>query len=208
MTVGEACAKYEGMPPSEEIFLAIHNDPSFKMRYEKALETWAYASMDKLTEEADNSAKDFIMVKGVRVPNREAIQRSKLRTDVRAKLIEYANPKRFKDREVNFNALPLAGMSEEEAATKLVSLIQAVQQRMLRQREAQTGEPATADDMVDVTPTTGIPSSEVVEVVYSKKQPDPDPAQPVATIAGRHGRGSVVYELLAESPDHDHPALA
>jgi hypothetical protein len=49
MTVGEACKSYDGMPPSEEIFLTIHNDPSFKMRYEKALETWAYASMDKLT---------------------------------------------------------------------------------------------------------------------------------------------------------------
>ena len=206
MTVGEACRAYEGMPAPEDIFLAIHDDSAFKMRYEKALETYAYASMDKLQQEADDTSRDYVMVKGVRVPNREAVQRSKLRLDTRSKIIEYANPKRFKDREVNSQTLVLAGMDEGQAIAKLGQILLAAQQRLVRQQEAQI--PDNSGQLIDVTPSTGIPTVDAAETIYAKKTPDPDTSQPVASITGRHGRGSVVYELRTESPEHDHPALA
>lgn len=201
LTVGEACKTYEGMPEPAEVFLSIHEDPAFKMRYEKALETWAYANMDKLTEEANNTDKDFVMVKGVRVPNKEAVQRSKLRLDTRAKLIEWANPKRFKDRETNTQTLLLAGLDEGQALVKLSEILQAARKRLLAQSEAQVQEP------IDVTPVNAVTEAAPEPVIFTKRPEPTAPAHTATLSGGSRGRGSVIYELPAESPDHEHPAL-
>lgn len=149
MTVGEACAAFENMPEPAEVFTLIKSDPAFGARYEAALEVWAYAMADHLATIADDSTKDHTTRGGIRVLDKDNIQRSKLKISTRETMIKWANPKRFKDQEPATNTVMIAGLDENQVAEKLNQILRGVADRLERKAQQE------AENIIDVTPAPG-----------------------------------------------------
>jgi hypothetical protein len=214
MTVHEACKAYEDMPEPAVIFTTLKDDPAFKARYEEALQMWSYAVMDQMTTLADDSSRDFVVKNGIRYENKEAVQRSKLRVSVREKLVEMANPARFRAKEPSVtNTLVLAGMDENQISDKLREIMANVTRRLQEQKEGaaidvtpervQDGDTDGGEPLPAPSPP---PCPDAEEAPPRRKVQPAPPATPTVLMPSRKGGLSLVYER--DPADDQHPALA
>ena len=98
------------LPDRRNVQRLVHRDPDFRRALSHARESWAYAQVDEMLAIADNSSNDWeTYTFGGREytrPNREAINRAKLRVWSRQYLIERFLPKVFSGRTLLQRAEP------------------------------------------------------------------------------------------------------
>jgi hypothetical protein len=87
-----------GMPEKATVFRWLAEDPAFQNRYRIAKEMMAEAMAEDILAIADDDSHDTIETKAGVVPNREWIERSKVRCDNRRWLMSKLLPKKYGDK--------------------------------------------------------------------------------------------------------------
>lgn len=88
----------EGMPAPSTVMRWIANNKDLQERYARACVERTEALMEEMFAIADDSSNDWMMIDGHRVANREVIDRSKLRVDVRKWNMAKMKPKKYGDK--------------------------------------------------------------------------------------------------------------
>jgi hypothetical protein len=99
-----AICKEEGMPDPSQVYRWMNEDEEFRNKYTRARETQADLLVGEIIEIADETSNDTIHVQGkgdgagYDIPNKEWIDRSKLRVDARKWAASKLAPKKYGDR--------------------------------------------------------------------------------------------------------------
>lgn len=88
----------EGMPAPSTVMRWISNSKDLQERYAHACRERTEALMEEMFAIADDSTNDWMMIEGRRVANREVIDRSRLRVDVRKWNMAKMKPKKYGDK--------------------------------------------------------------------------------------------------------------
>lgn len=90
---------HKGMPSAATVFSWMRTNPEFLKQYEKAKQESTDAMAEEIMDIADNGANDWMEKhygdNVVWVTNGEALQRSRLRVDVRKWLMSKMKPKKY-----------------------------------------------------------------------------------------------------------------
>lgn len=140
----------DGMPSAGTVRYWRHTNAEFKAAYEGAREAQADALFDEILEIVDDGRNDWMEKEGRNgtyiALNHEAMMRSKMRAEMRLKLVAVMNPKRFGDKaqlDLTNSDGKLASMTPEQKAVRLTAIHAAVQKR---KEAAKAGKPKDDDD--------------------------------------------------------------
>lgn len=132
----DAICDEDGMPCTGTVRAWRYRNETFRQQFEAAREAQAEAIFDEILGIVDDARNDW-MEKETRngtyiALNTEAVMRSKMRAEMRLKLVEKMNPKRFGDKsqlDLTNSDGKLATMTDEQKAARLTAIHQAVQAR-------------------------------------------------------------------------------
>lgn len=143
----------DGMPSVGTVRYWRNRNESFGAQYEAAREAQAEALFDEIIDIVDDGRNDWVEREtrnGSYIAlNHEAMGRSKLRAEMRLRMIEKMSPKRYGEKaqlDLTNSDGKLAGMSDADKAARLTSIHQAVQAR----KKAAKKQPAPVDDGSDL----------------------------------------------------------
>lgn len=88
----------EDMPNAATVFRWLRQNEEFSKHYARACEERSEAMIEDTFDIADDGRNDWMTVQGKKVTNREAIERSKLRVDVRKWYASKMKPKKYGDK--------------------------------------------------------------------------------------------------------------
>lgn len=88
----------DDMPNAGSVFLWLREKEDFSKLYARACEERSEAMMEDMFDIADDGTNDWMTINGQRVTNREVIDRSKLRVDVRKWYASKLKPRKYGDK--------------------------------------------------------------------------------------------------------------
>lgn len=140
------------MPCAGTVRLWRNRNPVFAAQYEAAREAQAEAIFEEIIDIIDDGRNDWMEKEGRNgtfiALNHEAMARSKLRAEMRLRMIEKMSPKRFGEKsqlDLTNSDGKLSNMSPEAKAARLTAIHQAVQER---KRAKQKPEVDDGSDLV------------------------------------------------------------
>lgn len=137
MTLREVCRR-EGMPKYPTVvYWATHDVDGFQERYMAARRIQASMWYDEMVDIADDKSDDWVETQGrdgkLRlVPNRDVIERARLRIDARKWVVARAHPEAYGEKTQIMHSgkiagasqpVVVAGMTAKEAATAYAALV-------------------------------------------------------------------------------------
>lgn len=89
--------KGEGMPSPATVFSWLNKYSDFSENYARACVERSEAMMEEMFAIIDDSSNDWMTINGMRVVNRENVERSKARVDLRKWYLSKMKPKKYGD---------------------------------------------------------------------------------------------------------------
>lgn len=140
----------DGMPSTGTVYYWRHTNDLFRAAYEGARVAQAERMFDEILGIVDDGRNDWMEKEGRNgtyiVLNHEAMARSKMRAEMRLRMVEKMAPKRFGEKtqlDLTNSDGKLASMTPEQKAARLTAIHAAVQKR---KEAAKAGKPRDDDE--------------------------------------------------------------
>lgn len=85
----------DDMPEGSTVFKWLHDKPDFAEQYTRACEERSEAFGEDILEISDDGRNDWMTANGHKMPNREVLERSKLRVETRKWLMAKMKPRKY-----------------------------------------------------------------------------------------------------------------